>query len=353
METTTALYVRISRDTEGHGLGVARQESACRELATQRGWEPVRVYEDNDVSAYSGKRRPAYTRLLDDMRGGRVRRVVTWRLDRLHRDVPELLGFMDLARLTGCEVVAVLGGALDVATASASSAPLCTARSRNSSPRRSPSGCAPSCSRTPRPGSTTAVPARTGGRRTGGRRTRTRRHVRLAARLMLGGNSMKAVARALNEAGSRNTMGTEWSDVTVRAMVLRARNAGLRTHHGAVLDGVIGTWEAILDRDTWDRVRVLLTDPARRTTPGAGGRTHLLSGIARCGICGGPLRATKGKPYKGMSATIYRCTPTGCVSRNQERMDDLACNLVCARLARADAVDLLAGRAAPSAPRSC
>ncbi|HEU0102279.1 MAG TPA: recombinase family protein [Mycobacteriales bacterium] len=342
MEKTTALYVRISRDTEGEGLGVARQEQACRELAKQRGWQQVEVYEDNDVSAYSGKVRPAYRRLLDDVQAGRVGRVVAWRMDRLHRDVPELLEFFEVARSARCEIVAVLGGALDVGSASGRfTATVHGAVAQLESAQKSERVRA-------KLRQNAEAGKHHGGSRPYGWQDDRRAlaedeaaHVRTAVSLLLGGNSMKAIVRALNEASARNTRGGLWQDVSLRSTLLRARNAGLRTHHGEVLDGVPGQWEPILDRDTWEQVRVLLSDPARRTNPGATGRTHLLSGIAGCGICGGPLRAAKGKPYKGVAATIYRCFPAGCVSRNQEQVDDLVRRLVCARLAREDAVDLL------------
>ena len=44
-----AVYVRISRDREGAGLGVQRQEQDCRELADRLGWHVVGLYCDNDV----------------------------------------------------------------------------------------------------------------------------------------------------------------------------------------------------------------------------------------------------------------------------------------------------------------
>jgi hypothetical protein len=44
-----ALYVRISSDRGGAGLGVARQEEDCRALCARLGWRPVEVYADNDV----------------------------------------------------------------------------------------------------------------------------------------------------------------------------------------------------------------------------------------------------------------------------------------------------------------
>ena len=37
-----------------------RQQSDCAGLAERKGWEVVERYVDDDVSAWSGKRRPEY-----------------------------------------------------------------------------------------------------------------------------------------------------------------------------------------------------------------------------------------------------------------------------------------------------
>jgi hypothetical protein len=70
---TAAVYARISEDRDGTGLGVARQEKDCIALASRRGWHVARVYVDNDISAYSGKPRPQYRQMLDDIKAGHVR----------------------------------------------------------------------------------------------------------------------------------------------------------------------------------------------------------------------------------------------------------------------------------------
>src|SRR4249920_1550944 len=76
-----AVYVRVSRDKTGAGLGVDRQEADCRAKAAELGWTVVAVYADNDLSAYSGKPRPGYRRLLADVRAGAVDAVVVWHTD--------------------------------------------------------------------------------------------------------------------------------------------------------------------------------------------------------------------------------------------------------------------------------
>ena len=47
-----AIYVRMSEDREGERRGVERQETDCRALAEELGWEVVQVFVDNDISAY-------------------------------------------------------------------------------------------------------------------------------------------------------------------------------------------------------------------------------------------------------------------------------------------------------------
>ena len=52
------IYCRISDDRDGGGLGVSRQERECIAMAANLGWAVADTYVDNDISAYSGKRRP-------------------------------------------------------------------------------------------------------------------------------------------------------------------------------------------------------------------------------------------------------------------------------------------------------
>ena len=66
------MYVRISKDRVGAGLGVKRQQSDCAELAERLGWEVVETYTDNDISAYSGARRPGYEKMCADLDAGKA-----------------------------------------------------------------------------------------------------------------------------------------------------------------------------------------------------------------------------------------------------------------------------------------
>lgn len=235
------VYVRISSDEEGEGLGVARQEQACRELADRNGWIVVDVYLDNDTSAFSGKVREHYLRLLDDVASGRIDGVLAWHGDRLHRSPKELESFIDLIESTGCGVSTVQSGPVDLSTPTGRmSARVVGAVARFESEHKSA-----------RIKAKLEQNAESGKHHGGIRpygwendritlRPEEAEIVRMATDLALAGNSMRAITREISAAGASNSGGTPWRGVTVRSMLLRPRNAGLRLHHGAVIGKGLG-----------------------------------------------------------------------------------------------------------------
>ncbi len=81
--------------------GLRRQVEDCERLVALRGWEVAERYVDDDVSAYRGRPRPEYRRMLDDLRSGFVEAVVVWDADRLHRQPKELEEFFDVCKAAG------------------------------------------------------------------------------------------------------------------------------------------------------------------------------------------------------------------------------------------------------------
>jgi DNA invertase Pin-like site-specific DNA recombinase len=74
-----ALYVRVSTDRQ---IG-ENQLAELRQLAAARGFEPI-TYNEVESAA---KARPVMDRMLADARAGRVRAILVWALDRLHRSM--------------------------------------------------------------------------------------------------------------------------------------------------------------------------------------------------------------------------------------------------------------------------
>ena len=74
----------------------------CRRLAEQVGWPIAQEYVDNDLSAYSGKRRPAYQQMLTDLADGLRDAVICYHVDRLTRRPVELEHFVATVDAAGC-----------------------------------------------------------------------------------------------------------------------------------------------------------------------------------------------------------------------------------------------------------
>lgn len=333
--TAAGIYVRISSDVTGQGLGVQRQEQDCRTLAAARGWDVVEVYADNDISAYSGKVRPAYERLLADVDAGRVRAIVAWHSDRLHRSPRELERFISLAERTGLWVETVQAGTVDLGTASGRA----VARTLGAWARFESEHKSDRIRRKLAQNATDGKPH--GGHRPYGwesdrmtPRESEAAVIRESVRRLLAGEPVRAVIRDLTARGLSSSTGRRWTHATFRKMIVQGRHAGIVTHFGQEVGAA--TWPPIIAPEAWRALVRTLDDPARVLTPGRGGKVHLLSGIARCGVCGGPLRVGRSKAY-----LAYRCQENSCTSRGQDYMDEYVTEVVIGRLSLPDAGALL------------
>jgi DNA invertase Pin-like site-specific DNA recombinase len=344
MNRKAAIYVRISEDREsrgGAGLGVKRQEDDCRALASRLGWAVVEpIYEDNDVSAYSGKPRPSYRRLLADLRTGVADAVLCWHTDRLHRSPVELEEYIEVCQPREIPTQTVKAGPLDLATPSGR----LMARQLGAYARFESEHHSDRAKRA-------RLQAATDGRWIGGLRPfgygadgmtlieAEAEAVRWMAAEVLAGTSLRSIARKLNAEGTFTSQGRPWTPRAVALLLQRPRNAGLSQHQGEPIGPA--KWPAILDPDTWRGVVAVLGDPTRNTTTSRA-RKWLLSGLALCGMegCGQPVRSTV-SAWGTRRAPAYVC-PAGHVRRNAVELDDYVEAAIIERLSRPDAPELLA-----------
>lgn len=349
------IYARISSDRAGAGLGIGRQEDDCRALAARLGLTVVAVHADNDLSAYSGKPRPGYRKLLDAIQAGEVDAVLAWHTDRLHRSPRELEDYIDACEKHGVLTHTVTAGPLDLTTSTGKMVArmlgavargevehtierMRAAHQQAATKGKFHGGERPfgweSDGRTPRPDEAAEI-AR-------------------AATLILKGVSLKSIAREWNERGITTARGRKWQGYDVSLVLRRARHAGLRTHRGEVIGKA--DWPAIIPEETWLALCARLDDPNRRTTPGPAPR-WLGTGQFLCGAltgpggteCGGLLtigRGSRGGPGKDR---IYRCQQPGRhVTRTAVLLDAYIKEVVVARMSLPDAIELATHQVAPA-----
>jgi DNA invertase Pin-like site-specific DNA recombinase len=282
--SAVAVYARISQDRDGGRLGVKRQLDDCRAEADRRGWIVAEEYVDDDVSAYSGKARPAYERMLADIEAGARDAVIVWHMDRLHRRPIELEHFADVCTRAGVSDVKTLHGNMDLGNGDGLLlARLLAAVAANESDGKSRRG-----RRKMRELAEAGAPHGGGSRPFGFQPDRVTHEpveaqaIRQATARILAGESLTSVARWLAESDIRTVHGNVWRTAVLRGLLLNPRIYGQRVYQGKVIGP--GSWDAIIDPDDGEKLRLLLTDPARRTNRTA--RRYLLSGLCRCGLCG-------------------------------------------------------------------
>jgi site-specific DNA recombinase len=162
--------------------------------------------------------------------------------------------------------------------------------------------------------------------------------VRRVFGLFASGHGLKQIASTLNDegitapndGGRGNKIGKGWGHTTIRAMLLNERyigrfvwnqhkwlrSSGKKNHRR--IKRPESEWIrkehpelAIIDRELWDAVQARF----RRYTKGGPGRPRgtctrpsLISGLMRCGLCGGSMTLVGAKTKNGVTYSRYGCT---------------------------------------------
>ena len=266
-----------------------RQIADCERLAGQRGFIVADRYVDDDISAWSGKPRPEYERMLEDLRAGVIRGVVVWHLDRLQRHPRDLEAFLDLCDEFSVDGLACVTGEVDLGTPTGRlTARMLGGLARYESDHKS--------ERIQRKHLELAL----GGKVSGGGsrpygyeadkltvRPGEAAVVKECAERFLAGESLRSIASDLNSRGVVTAAGGAWSPQTLRRMLNSARISGQREHKGEIV--AVAEWPAIITAAQTAQIRATLAEPNRRTNKAA--RRYLLRGLLVCSHCGEKLVA--------------------------------------------------------------
>lgn len=345
MSAPAVIYARISKDDNDDRLGVGRQENLCRALADAEGLDVVSVIVDNDVSAYHRRRRPGFEQLVKMLEAGQVSSVVTYHADRLYRRTVDLERLVDVVEGTGAQVRTVAAGNIDLNTASGRMvARMLGAAAQGESERMG--------ERIKAKGDELAAT----GRPPGGRppfgysagyivNPDEAEAVRFMAHRVLEGSSLLGLARELDARGTTTREGRPWHHSSVRATLKNPAVAGLRVLRREIAGP--GTWEPVLDRDEWEKVQAVLSDPARKHKRPA--TRYLLTGLLETPT-GDPMsgRPDRG-PGNGRSNRRCYATRSPAVTSASIGADDLEELIVATMLELLDKAPIPEPAAAPEA----
>lgn len=307
-----ALLVRISDDPDGLEKGVERQEADGRAFAAERNIDIVKVFKENDTSAFkkrtitlpSGEKvlrviRPEFRKTLTFFQQGGADVLIAYDLDRATRDPRDLEDLIDAKVLHGFGVLSVTGSLrLDndsdiamarvlVAMANKSSADTARRVARASRQQaeegtwhggRAPFGYRMGDS------TLTIIPEQA-------------LLLNEAAQRILAGETTFKITKDWNARGLRTQRGNLWMPRTLNISLRNPALKGIRTYFPVLPNGSRapeplvereGNWTPVIAPDIWQKMNDVLDARAekRRVEGQTGKRVHPFTGILRCSKCG-------------------------------------------------------------------
>jgi site-specific DNA recombinase len=354
MTTTAALYGRVSRVKTDREDRANRERSVDQQLAenekacAQRGWTVTARYADpgRSASRFATRARENWQRVLAAVKAREFDVLVLWETSRASRDPEEWIPLLAECRRAGIRIFVTADDELydlskpkhwkQLATdgiANAFSSEETSLRVKRDADASAEAG---------RP----SGPILYGYERVYHPKTRVlieqRPHPDNAPVVVdiitsvYKGESLKSIARRLNEAGIASPRGSVWGSPAVRRTCLNSGYIGLRGHNGHTTQGI---WDPIVEPEVYYGARRILLDP-KRTTTRPGRAKWLASCIARCGLCDGWMAVIR----RGANRTVYQCRDRGHVWIEREELDAALTKLVIERLSEPDSFPHLPGQ---------
>ena len=339
--TKTIIYTRVSRGEEGEETSTKIQEKDCREYAKRKELGRVSVLSDVGISGFSRKvERPDWDKLLSLIRDGKVDNVVVYKLDRLTRQMRQLVEFIDLidehrvafhsvndsidtSTPTGKAMLQIMGAMAELESETIK------LRVKRGMKAVAESGKPHMGGRQPygwKPDRVTLEPSEAA-------------HINEVVDRFIRGESMYSILK--------DTTGTSRSVAAWMGRLRNPRLIGYRNHNGELHESDI---EPIIeDLETWNRLQKRLGDNTRIVTTSDGRQLVIneppkerkwrtreadpFQPLLRCGKCDATMRK---------SGVRYMCSESGCASIHVEPLRELL-----SREAISIATGMRAGRITP------
>lgn len=294
----TAIYARESDDESDENVDIQRAE--CERYADEMGWRIVGIFEDRDISAFSGKRRPGYEALKASIQAGEVECVLVTEMTRLNRRIWKSIDLFQLAAVTPLKRITRTNGqgfdlstpqgvhnAIEAAMEAEKESLRLGERVQRKKATQAQAGMVNGGRR---PYGYDYIPAVRNGRGKvvePGRLVRNEHEARVindVAGKAIDGRSLRSLCIELNGAGERTAEGRLWRPQNLRRVLTSHRIKGVRIHND---EEHPAGWSAILDADRWERLQLVLNAEARfKGAATKGHRSYLLTGAIYCGACG-------------------------------------------------------------------
>lgn len=299
-----ALYVRVSTEEQAkEGQSIEAQISRLEAYAEFKGWQNTEVFRDDGESA-KNMNRPDMKRLLKLIKQNKVSVVATMAVDRLSRNLLDMLQFVELCEKHGAAYICA-GLNFDTSTPIGRMVLQILAAfaefERSMTSTRVKNTMIEIAEKTGRYQARAPFGYKLNEKKLLEIVPEEAEWVKRAADMFIGGYGYRTIATQFNEAGIRTKFGATWASSTVRGMLTNELYIGTmifnRRYYNS--EGQLrwrdeSEWivrknahPAIYSDEQWRAISARV----KRKAPRGGRRQYAyrLSGLIRCSICGAPM----------------------------------------------------------------
>jgi site-specific DNA recombinase len=317
-----AIYTRVSTEMQVDRQSLSTQDAQLREYAERHGWAVVKIFTDAGLSAKNTKR-PALQEMLQWAKERKVDVILVSKIDRISRNLMDLLRLLDDLKAWGVDFVAA-SQSFDTSTPTGMlmlnmlgsfaqfERDMTAERVRENMRERAKSGAWS--------GGVTPFGYRWNSK---ARKLEVSPEEAQTIRAIFGAfresRSVRRTIYTLNAARRFNRGGKPWARTTVRRILTNpiyigtVRYAKRAVRGNRILKQAREKWivtenacEPIVEKSLFEGIQASLND---NTRPRAWSEAseYLLTSMARCGICGGRLNGMTCKGGNGQPHKYYRC----------------------------------------------
>lgn len=297
-----AIYVRVSSEEQVNGFSIDAQLEALRAYAHENGLSIYREYVDAGFSGKSIDGREAMKQLLEDAKRGRFQYVASWKLNRMGRNMIDILSIMELFKQHQIKYVSLteqfhsdtthgnltlqmLGAIAQLEREQIAQNVRLGMKERHKHGKWNSGNNVLGYSwiqgTTCNDSYVKVLPEEA-------------ELVRSIFEQYKSGAGLKAITNRLNAAGYRTKLNKPFGISSVRGILTNVNYIGQirytdKDERGKPVSHVVdGDHEAIIDKSLWDDVQLILE---RRTSIPKNNvqRTYLLSGLLKCPMCGSSM----------------------------------------------------------------
>ena len=315
-------YIRVSTDEQVEkGNSIQEQKERLSAFCRANGWSQPEYYIDDGYSA-KDLNRPGIQHLLDDVRAGKVQSVLTTKLDRLSRNLLDILQLVNIFTDHGCNYVSA-SESFDASTAAGKMMlQLLGTFAEFERERISERVKENMLSLAKNTNKAIYQPCYGYEIDENGQfviNEEEAKFVRLMFDLAEQGHGPRMIAKILNEHGARTKAGKPWDQVNVKRLIKNERVAGIMIYNKRQKKGnrVVfrdkGEWivkennhPAIIPPERFEKVQEILRSRSLAKRH-AESETYLLTGLVKCAHCGKNMKGSTARYVRGdKSYTYYR-----------------------------------------------